>query len=339
MKARISIVLLAAAFLAGVIYLFGIEFAAGEVYPEYSSLRTDPSGARLLYDSLARLPGITVGRNYVPLAGLRESGATIVMLGLRPGDFAEDTDSQLKIARLAGRGNRMVVGMALPIDSKDPAAGSLYRNWDVKFGVDRERGHVHQLYFASAKDWRVLEKIGDKLVAIERPFEKGSIVLLAESDDFSNAASVASDRLDAVAKALGEPSRIVFDESHFGIQDSGSFVGLARRFRLTGMALGLVLCAALFIWRSAAAFPPPEPESRNDRLAGRTSQEGLLTLLRRHIAPKELAAVCWREWFSVNRRSVPAERLEAAEAILRVPSDPVDALRKVQDLLDSKGVL
>ena len=36
-----------------------------------------------------------------------------------------------------------------------------------------------------------------------------------------------------------------------------SVVGLARRFRLTGMTLGLALCMALFIWRNTSAFPPP----------------------------------------------------------------------------------
>ena len=331
--------LLAAAFVAGVVHLFGIQFAAGDVYPEYSSLRTDPSGARLLFDALARLPGISIGRNYVPLDGFQETGATVVLLGLDPATFPEDSEMQLRLERLAKRGNRMLVAMALQPDSKDPPIGSLYRNWDVKFAVDKERGHVHRLYFSVAKDWRVLDRIGDKPLAIERPFEKGSMVLLAESDDFSNAASIASDRLDTVTKALGAPSRIVFDESHFGNAESGSVVGLARRFRLTGMTLGLALCAALFIWRSATGFPPPERGGEPDRLAGRTSHAGLLTLLRRHIPPAGLAAACWQEWLSANRRKIAPERLQAAEAIVRGRADPLDAARQIQDVLDSKGAL
>jgi hypothetical protein len=339
LKPTLLTLLLAAAFLAGVIYLFDLQFAAGDVYPEYSSLRTDPSGARLIYDSLARLPGLSLGRNYIPLDGFQENHATVVMLGFKPADFVDDSEMQLRLERLAKRGNRILVAMALPPGDKDVPIGKLYRNWDVKFAVDNERGHVHRLYFAAAKDWRVLDQIGDKMLAIERGFDKGSIVLLAESDDFSNAASVATDRLDLVTKALGAHTRIVFDESHFGIAESGSFVGLARRFRLTGMALGLALCAALFIWRSAAGFPPPEPDADTDRLAGRTSHAGLLTLLHRHIRHSDLAAACLREWLSANRRKTPAVCVEAAEAIVRRQSDPVEAMREAQQVLDSKGAL
>ncbi|HYW48070.1 MAG TPA: hypothetical protein VE959_34720 [Bryobacteraceae bacterium] len=333
-------IVLAAGFVAGVLYLFGVQFAAGDVYPEYSSLRSDPAGAKLLFDALARTPGITATRNYMPLEVLNETGAAVILLGLAPASFVDDSDMRQRIERVAGAGNRVVAAMAFPPGAKAPEIGSLYRNWDVKFGVDAEKGRVHRLYFATAKDWRVLDSAGGRMLAIERAFGKGSVVLLAESDDFSNAAAVSADRLEMVSTVLGAPSRFVFDESHLGIAESGSFVGLARRFRLTGLTLGLALCAALFIWRSASGFPPPEDQAEADRFAGRTSHAGLLTLLRRHIPPGELAAACWQQWLNTNRRSVPAERLQKAEAIVRGASEhPVEAMREVQAVLEKKGAL
>ncbi len=331
----------AAGFVWGVLYLFGVQFAAGEVYPEYSSLRSDPAGAKLLFDALSRLPGVAAARNYLPLDSLAEDRAAVLLLGLDAGSFPANSDLQVRIERLAGRGNRVVLAMGRLREAKIPGPGSLYRNWEVKFGVDSERGHAHTLYFAAAKNWRVLDRAGDKLLAIERGFGKGSVVMLAESDDFANQATVAADRLETVATALGAYSRVVFDEQHFGIVETGSIVGLARRFRLTGMALGLALVAALFIWRDASGFPPPPKVTVAGRLSGRTSHAGLLTLLRRHVAPEDLAAACWREWLSANRRSLPPDRLQRAEAIVRGGAGrPVEAMREVRNIVDrGKGAL
>ena len=67
MKKRLPIVLLlacAAAFAFGVVQLFKLRFEVGDVYPEYSSLRTDPLGAMALYESLERLPGLSIRRDY-----------------------------------------------------------------------------------------------------------------------------------------------------------------------------------------------------------------------------------------------------------------------------------
>jgi len=145
---------------------------------------------------------------------------------------------------------------------------------------------------------------------------------------------------DRVCAAIGTASRVVFDERHFGIAESGTVVGLARRFRLTGMALGLALCAALFIWKNAAGFPPLADAPRSETLAGRTSISGLFTLLRRHIKPADLAATCWNEWLAGNRRELTPDRRARAEAILREHGrTPLDAVREIQTVLHSKGPL
>ena len=42
----------AALFVAGLIQLFLLRFKAGDVYPAYSSLRSDPLGTQVLFESL-----------------------------------------------------------------------------------------------------------------------------------------------------------------------------------------------------------------------------------------------------------------------------------------------
>ena len=44
--------------------LFRLRFEAGDVYPAYSSLRTDPLGTMAFYESLQRIAGFSVRRDY-----------------------------------------------------------------------------------------------------------------------------------------------------------------------------------------------------------------------------------------------------------------------------------
>jgi hypothetical protein len=328
---RALLILLTALFAAGVMYLFGIQFAAGDVYPEYSSLRTDPSGTKLLFDSLSVTPGLTASRNYLPLDVLDVNGA-VLLLGLNPGEFGENEEGLRRLEKLAREGHRIIAAMALPTDYNEIMALALEKTWNVKLGADAGR-KVHRLFFTEAKDWTVLDRIGPKLLAVERAFGKGSIVLFAESDDFTNVSTVSADRLEMVSLAIGGSTHVIFDEQHLGIAETGSFVGLARRFRLSGLALGLAILAALFVWRSASGFPPPRVVA-GAPIAGRTSAAGLLTLLKRHIPPEELAGACWNEWLSANRQKVSKEHKEQAAGILRAQgTQPLEAIREVTNIL------
>jgi len=336
-RAGFLMVLAAALFTYGLIRAFSVRFATGDVYPEYSSLRASPYGEKLLYDSLARTPGVVVSRNYYPLEYLEESGATILFLALNPNELADQPE---RYERLAGRGNRVVAAFDWDEKQKPQHAEELEKHWHVKLGFDPGEKPRRRLWFSDAPDWRVLNRDGQKILAIERDFEKGSVALFAESRDFNNASTVEFDRLPLLSAAIGPNSRVIFDEQHFGIAESGSVVALARRFRLTGMALGLALCAALFIWKNAAGYPPATDAPRAASLSGRTSLSGLFTLLRRHIKPADLAATCWNEWLASNRNDLSPERKARAEAILREHGrQPLEAVREIQTVLHSKGPL
>lgn len=352
-----------------VIGLFNRHFASGEVYPEFSSMRADQKGSKLLFESLGRLPGVTVERNYLPFEFLPRDGATLILLGMDPMMVNWSGPLFLKRVELvASRGNRVLVATRVdPQDlpkedafrtqqqpgkkeqaknsrSEPPVPPPLFTMWKVRFGIDTTKKNPHPLYFTEAAGWTVLDQDGSKLLAIERDFGKGSVVLMAESSDFTNESTVGLSRLPLVSAALGPYKRVIFDEDHLGIAESGSVVGMARQFRLTGLAIGLGLCAALFIWKNASGFPPPVSTRSGERYSGRTSYAGLLTLLKRHIPPAELAAVCWREWLSANRHQVTPERLQKAEAIAtavpaRAGRSPVESAREIQVVLHAKGEL
>jgi hypothetical protein len=332
MKKSVSTVLgafLAVTFAGGVLYLFNRQFAGGDAYPAYSTLRSDPAGAKVLFESL-RIAGVTVARSYQPLERLADRDSTVLLLGLEPHSFAMQPDAEVHaLEEFAQRGNRLVLAMGEASGREPPRPAPVETLWGVRFGLDFDKEGRGNLCFADAKNWEVVERSGTRPVVVEKSFGKGSIVLVATGRLFDNQSVADAKQTALLARVIGPHTRIVFDEAHFGIVESGSVVALARRFRLHGLALGLAICAMLFIWKNASSFPPVASAPREEKVVGRTSVAGLVTLLRRHIAPERLAAACWQEWMKSQARDIAPARLAQAEA----------RLRDIETMLRAKGAL
>src|SRR6202022_2405649 len=86
-----------------------------------------------------------------------------------------------------------------------------------------------------------------------------------------------------------------FDEYHFGISDTGSVAALARRYGLSGLAAGLALLFALFVWQNSASFLPPREEVEADIL-GKSAVSGFVNMLRRGVSHADLLPLCAKEW-------------------------------------------
>jgi hypothetical protein len=328
-------ILLAGLFVWSILRLFGVQYSAGGFYPEYSSLRADQHGAKLLFDSLNRLPGVQAERNYLPLEYFNRSQGALLLLGLRLEALNPLFLAQAE--KLARRGNRVVMALAYEKTSKDPDLSA--KAWKIRLVLDADAKSPHPLSFADLDAWTIREQAGEKVLAAERKFGQGAVLLFAESSEFSNETLVAG-RLEPVLTALGSTGSVVFDEQHLGIAESGSVVGLARRLRLAGFACGLGILAALALWKNASAFPPHRQTPVIDHYIGRTSFEGLVTLLQRHLRANQLASACWEQWLKANRHQTPANRLQEAAGIAAAHADrPVDALRGMQTGLQAKGEL
>jgi hypothetical protein len=71
-----TLLLCAALFIATLVALLKLRFDTGDVYPPYSTLRADPLGAMAFYESLQRLPGISVRRDFQAANRLPDSRDT-----------------------------------------------------------------------------------------------------------------------------------------------------------------------------------------------------------------------------------------------------------------------
>ncbi len=82
-KLILAAMLLGVLFAVGLTQLFLLRFKAGDVYPPYSSLRSDPLGTQALFESLDRISGTPVERNFRPLHQFKfDAQTTLLIIGL-----------------------------------------------------------------------------------------------------------------------------------------------------------------------------------------------------------------------------------------------------------------
>lgn len=114
-----ALLLLLGTLLIGVIHLFMLRFQTGDIYPAYSSLRSDPLGTRVFYDSLDNFGNINLQRNYHFLHSLKiEAEAAFFYLGAEipvPDSIPQRTSKALD--RLTQLGGRLVISY-LPVNKK-----------------------------------------------------------------------------------------------------------------------------------------------------------------------------------------------------------------------------
>ena len=99
-----------ALFVYGVTHLLILRFDKGDVYPHYSSYRSDPLGTRAFYEGLGLLPEIEALRNIEPLqkvSGLSET--TLFLFGLQPSRFAAMGQASVTALEEAALGGGRVV--------------------------------------------------------------------------------------------------------------------------------------------------------------------------------------------------------------------------------------
>lgn len=103
----------AAILVAGVAGLMRVRIARGDVYPAWSSLRADPLGTRVLFESLSEALGCPVRRSFAPLADIDGADTCVhiavgmfpLILSYAPADQADAIDSIVRA------GGDLVIGL------------------------------------------------------------------------------------------------------------------------------------------------------------------------------------------------------------------------------------
>jgi hypothetical protein len=299
----------------------------GEIYPPYSSLRTDPAGAKALYESLAALPELKVERLYKDRKMMQPGDATLV-LGIDPAAFSVIAEPTIaRYEALVHDGGRLILAF-LPLKNGDPAREQhdLEEHWGLRLSARKSGDGEKSLVLNAIPEWRMLPR-----GAIERQSGAGSIVLVPDSFPLSNQGLRDARDAQFIASIAGSAHRIVFDENHFGVVETGSVVKLMRQYRLEGAIAVLAIVAGLFLWRSASSLLPARQTHVSGVVAGRESIDGLSALLHRGVSEKDLIDTCFAEWTKSARRDQGRVEQEIARK-----RDPVEAYRAVSKILTEK---
>ena len=206
------------------------------------------------------------------------------------------------------------------------------------------------LYFdALDENWRGIYAADGRPVIVERPYGRGSLVLLADSFLLSNEALRSERHPELLVWLLGESANIVFDETHFGIFEHPGVLSLVKKYRFHWFIFAVAILALLFIWKNSVYFVPPPQKSPaqpgEDFISDRDAAQGLISLLRRNIPVSQLLQACAREW---ERTMSPEKRIQNAQlaqikSVLRKMTprspksiDPVAAYQRISKII-SKG--
>jgi hypothetical protein len=308
MRSKIAMVVILVALVWGLEEVMVSPLKNGSAYPEYSSLNSEPMGALALYESLAQVTA--VGRLYKAHDDKNAgAGTTILMLGVDPLRCPEvvEKNAGKELETMVRKGVRLVIAF-LPAEP----------NWHVREPSQFQASDIWGAHFNFAKPWRAgpeWTKIDPDGLTIERRMGAGSVVLIAYSYPISNQ-GLRDDR-DAtyISKLMGPATRVLFDEDHLGIVETGSVTKLMRKYHLEGALGVLALVAGLFLWRSGSSLLPSRAPGADQAVTGRDSLDGMAALLRRGIAEKNLVRVCYEEWKRTSLNEHKSHDIDSDDAL------------------------
>lgn len=172
-----------------------------------------------------------------------------------------------------------------------------------------------------APGWEVIYTVEDKPVVISKQSDGVSAILTTDSYFFSNLALWEARQPELLTWFMGGKSRIVFEETHLGLNASTNLMGLIRQFGLHGFLIGLILLGLLFIWQQAGSLLPPIEAEKRGTAQGKHAASGLMNLLGRGIPEKNLLDTCFQEW---------RKNLKAHQPMLRSREPEVEAFLRSQ---------
>lgn len=330
------LIVLALAFAFGLVQLFRWRFETGDVYPQYSSLRTDPVGTRALFESFQAIRSLSVSRNFQPFERLKPGAATVFFLGVESESLVGADLSDLD--KIATGGARLVIGLLPVLDAPAPGASrqAQLKPWGVTLALAQlnPKRLSNLLYFTVSSDWHVARTAAGHAILIDRKFGKGSLVLAADAYALSNQALMFDRDAALLSWFAGPNRRLIFDESHFGVEETGSVAALGRRYHLQAFVAALLLLAVLFIWKNSTPLVPPSPLEHPT--ASPSQSWGMPHyLLRRAAPPSELIGACVGEWRKSLRLARPysEEKLKRVDQIATSEPDPVKAYQAINRAL------
>ena len=230
------LVMVTGLFFYGVTHLLILRFKKGDVYPPYSSFRSDPLGTKAFYESLRLLPGVETSRNVEPLQNASElSGTTLFLFGLRESHFYAMEQAWVKsLEEVALGGGRIVIALfptqAQPTPRSDdkekqrpPPEEDADKQKDEKQDEEEQQKLYAKEYFDLCKRWSVrtglsTEKfieasLGESESGLPAPLAWHSTLFFEPQDDAWHTIYARADKPVLIERSFGKGSIVLSSDS------------------------------------------------------------------------------------------------------------------------------
>lgn len=379
--------LLLAFLVMGLLRLLYLRFEPGDIYPPYSTLRSDPIGSKALFAAFKESEKVNVTRNLRALPKFEHpESTTFFVLGLDQHDLGPVSKKEAEVLdQLVNSGGTLVIAFTevkaeqkerkesktdAKADDKSKKKSdedieedeaykkhtiNLCEKWGIRLAThtvapqkettaEKESDHESVLRFDAklnpafpgklpatlawhsalrfelAPDkWYSVYTVDGRATLAVREMGRGRIILVSDVYLLSNEALRTDPQPALLAWLAGASTELVFDESHHGIRESATIATLGRRYRLEGLAVGLMFLFGLFIWKNAVSFLPHYGVSQQKKMVvGRDAFSGFVNLLYHHLPARRALALCVDEWEKsfAHKRPHAAEQLRRARALL-----------------------
>jgi hypothetical protein len=180
-------------------------------------------------------------------------------------------------------------------------------------------GRTRLAFGAIHEDWKTLYAIDGHPVILERLIGDGTVIVSSLSYIVSNEAIKNDRHTRLLAWLVGPHDTAIFNEYLHGIVHRTGIAALARQYQLEPLFAGLLLLAALFIWRSICPLVPPGigdagADSDGGISTGRGSGSALVNLLRRNIPRQKILPACYNEWKRTRGHEILPDELRSGIA-------------------------
>ncbi len=335
-------------------YAFESGFDRGHMYPEHSSLRADPRGVMMLFETLERIEAINASRSFEPFSKwweripVRPQDAAYIILDARSSDLHDP--ALLSFLQLGGRliitpasfrfnpparSNQGATPKSKSDNADDgssdsiavtPEANQLTQSLTQLVFHENVAGHdadaqlqPHSPLTAQAPesirwqakaymrlrphkdgtaDWDILYAVHRQPVIVGQQIGKGQIIVLADGLPLTNESLYGETDTDFFKWLLGNRTRIIFDEYHFGIIQPRGIALLVRQYNLELTALTLFASFILLVWHGASPLLPNISADRDHNIQSRTAMSGYRDLLQRYLKHENQLLTCLDEWKS-----------------------------------------
>jgi hypothetical protein len=323
MLGKIGFIILSIILLTGITLLLSLRFDKGDMYPAYSSFRTDPLGSKALFESLSKLDGYTINRTYINPSQLECSLSTILFIGVTL-ERVHDSSFTNSLIKLAKNQNHCILAFdhtqkRVQSYSADTSkrivcdtikelglifnhhSGSMESISSLDSGLAKMNWPGHILMNADSS-WEPLVRSRKLLVLGKKQFSKGSIMALHSSFNLTNQ-GLHQNLIDNGTNPLlslitSTSSTILFDEWHLGIVHTNTMMDLMKRFGLLPVIFFALAWFLLLIWNSQGERTQQIESNMTLAKTDASHKDSLNLLLHSNITSKSILTVCKNLWKS-----------------------------------------